>query len=48
MWPAIAAFGFVAWRTGVVNRPGAAALAVKSLLAFTGMGHLELVRGEWA
>lgn len=48
LWLAIAAFGFVTWRTGVVNRPGAAALAIGSLLAFTGMDRLELVRGEWA
>ena len=48
MWWADAAFGLVAWRLRAVTRWGAAALAIGSILAFTGMDRLELVRGELA
>ena len=48
MWMTDAAFGLVAWRAFAVNRWGAAALAVGSVLAFTGMDRLELVRGDVA
>lgn len=48
MWLADAAFGFAALNARVVNRWGSAALAIGSLLAFTGMDRLELVRGAWA
>jgi hypothetical protein len=46
MWWADAAFGFATWRLGAVTRRGALALTLGSVLAFTGMGHLELATGE--
>jgi hypothetical protein len=48
MWWADAAFGLVAWRLRAVTRWAALALAIGSLLAFTGMDRLELVRGDLA
>ena len=48
MWWADAAFGLVTWRLGAVMRWGALMLAVGSAIAFTGMGHLEMVRGDLA
>lgn len=42
MWLSDAAFGIVTLRLGVVARWGALALAIGSLLAFTGMDRLEL------
>jgi hypothetical protein len=46
MWWADAAFGLVTWRLGVVGRWGALALAIGSVLGFTGMSHLELAQGD--
>jgi hypothetical protein len=43
-----AAFGFAAWRLGVVTRWGALALAIGSVLAFLGMDRLGLARAELA
>jgi hypothetical protein len=48
MWLADAAFGLATWRLGKATAWGAAALAVGSVLAFSGMDRLELVRGELA
>ena len=48
MWWADAAFGVVTWCLGAVTRWGALALAIGSVLAFTGMDRLELVRGDLA
>lgn len=48
MWLADAAFGVVSWRLAAVSRWGALALAIGSVLAFTGMDRLELVRGDLA
>ena len=48
LWWADATFGLVTWRIGVVVRWGALAIAIGSILAFTGMDRLELVRGELA
>lgn len=48
MWLTDAAFGFVTWRLRSVTRWGALALAIGSLHAFSGMSHLELVRGDLA
>jgi hypothetical protein len=42
MWLTDAAFGLVTLRLGVVARWGALALAIGSVLAFTGMDRLEL------
>ncbi len=42
MWLTDALFGFVALRLGVVERWGALALAIGSVLAFTGMDRLAL------
>jgi hypothetical protein len=42
MWLTDAAFGLVTLRLGVVTRWGALALAIGSVLAFTGMDRLEL------
>ena len=48
LWWADAAFGLVTWRIGVVTRWGALAIAIGSILAFSGVDRLELVRGELA
>ena len=48
MWWADAAFGFVALRLRGAARWAGLALGFGSLLAFTGMGHLGLVSGEYA
>jgi len=48
MWLTDAAFGVVSWRLAAVTRWGALALAIGSILAFTGMDRLELVRGDLA
>jgi hypothetical protein len=54
MWLADAAFGLVCLRPGFggrlgrVARVGALALAIGSVLAFTGIDRLELVRGDLA
>lgn len=48
MWLADAAFGLVILRLGVVTRWGGLALTVGSVLAFSGMGNLELVTGPYA
>lgn len=46
MWLADAAFGAVALRDRTVARAAALALAIGSVLAFTGIDRLELVSGE--
>ncbi len=48
MWLADACFGLVTLRLGGAARIGGLALAAGSLLAFTGMDRLELVRGDAA
>lgn len=47
MWLTDAGFGFVALRLGAVSRWAALALAVGSVLAFTGIDRLELVAGDF-
>lgn len=48
MWLTDAGFGLVTLRLGVVARWGAVALAIGSVLAFTGMDRLGLVTGPFA
>ncbi len=48
MWWADAAFAFVSLHLGALTRWGALALAIGSVLAFTGIDRLELVRGDLA
>jgi hypothetical protein len=46
MWLTDSAFGLATLRLGVVTRWGAMALAIGSLLAFTGMDRLELTSAD--
>jgi hypothetical protein len=46
MWLTDSAFGLASLRLGVVTRWGAMALAIGSLLAFTGMDRLELTSAD--
>jgi len=47
MWLADSAFGVVALHDRTIGHAAALALAVGSILAFTGMDRLELARGEF-